>query len=316
MTGKGQRASARARKRWPLSPNSGGVPCVLEAFAALDYEISVVLGAAVSTGASVVFPVARNVHRGRHSWRYPPPRAAREPAQASARPRPPRRRRPSRRAWVTTAAAAWNSFVAQGRSRSSMKSRRARTTAASYTDDACLDQPVRAAGARMAGLAAGRHRPAGARPPPDWAGALATPTAKLASVWQREARRGTQDGAQSPSSRPLAAGAADAAASPRALGMQALGVRAGPCLFRRRPARPRPQGNRPRVRQLLDGDLAAFPPKPFMDWGRTRKTRGPWRRSYAAKAGRSKTTGLIVQYPRRTPMCLIGPPRCPPKRAS
>ena len=40
----------------------GGVACVLEALMPLDYEISVVIARGFD-GASVVFPVARNVHR-------------------------------------------------------------------------------------------------------------------------------------------------------------------------------------------------------------------------------------------------------------
>ena len=60
--GKGQARIATREEALAAYAEFGGVPCVLEALMPLDYEISVVLARGFD-GASVVFPVARNVHR-------------------------------------------------------------------------------------------------------------------------------------------------------------------------------------------------------------------------------------------------------------
>ena len=86
----------------------GGVPCVLEALMPLDYEISVVLARGFD-GASVVFPVARNVHRDGILAVSTASAAGQTRPTQNARPAPRRRRSPSRRVWATTACCAWNS---------------------------------------------------------------------------------------------------------------------------------------------------------------------------------------------------------------
>ncbi|AZY51791.1 5-(carboxyamino)imidazole ribonucleotide synthase [Bordetella avium] len=60
--GKGQARVANRQEALAAFTEFGGVPCVLEALLPLDHEISVVIARAVD-GASVVFPIARNVHR-------------------------------------------------------------------------------------------------------------------------------------------------------------------------------------------------------------------------------------------------------------
>ena len=60
--GRGQARIATREEALAAYAEFGGVPCVLEALMPLDYEISVVLARGFD-GASVVFPVARNVHR-------------------------------------------------------------------------------------------------------------------------------------------------------------------------------------------------------------------------------------------------------------
>ncbi|MGE8635350.1 MAG: 5-(carboxyamino)imidazole ribonucleotide synthase, partial [Achromobacter piechaudii] len=60
--GKGQARINTREEALAAFAEFGGVACVLEALMPLDYEISVVLARGFD-GASVVFPVARNVHR-------------------------------------------------------------------------------------------------------------------------------------------------------------------------------------------------------------------------------------------------------------
>ena len=60
--GKGQARIGTREEALAAFAEFGGVACVLEALMPLDYEISVVLARGFD-GASVVFPVARNVHR-------------------------------------------------------------------------------------------------------------------------------------------------------------------------------------------------------------------------------------------------------------
>jgi 5-(carboxyamino)imidazole ribonucleotide synthase len=59
--GKGQARVATREQALAAFDEFGGVPCVLEALLPLDYEISVVLARGFD-GDDVVFPVARNVH--------------------------------------------------------------------------------------------------------------------------------------------------------------------------------------------------------------------------------------------------------------
>lgn len=60
--GKGQARVASRGQAQAAFAQFGGVPCVLEAFMPLDYEISVVLARGFD-GEDVVFPIARNLHR-------------------------------------------------------------------------------------------------------------------------------------------------------------------------------------------------------------------------------------------------------------
>jgi 5-(carboxyamino)imidazole ribonucleotide synthase len=60
--GKGQARVQNRDEALAAFAEFGGVPCVLEALLALDHEISVVIARGFD-GATVMFPVARNVHR-------------------------------------------------------------------------------------------------------------------------------------------------------------------------------------------------------------------------------------------------------------
>lgn len=60
--GKGQARVQSREQALAAFDEFGGVPCVLEALLALDHEISVVIARGFD-GAMVMFPVARNVHR-------------------------------------------------------------------------------------------------------------------------------------------------------------------------------------------------------------------------------------------------------------
>ena len=111
--GKGQARIATREEALAAYAEFGGVPCVLEALMPLDYEISVVLARGFD-GASVVFPVARNVHRDGILAVSTASAAGQDAATQNARPAPRRRRSPSRRVWATTACCAWNSS-SQGR---------------------------------------------------------------------------------------------------------------------------------------------------------------------------------------------------------
>ena len=106
--GKGQARIATREEALAAYAEFGGVPCVLEALMPLDYEISVVLARGFD-GASVVFPVARNVHRDGILAVSTASAAGQDAATQNARPAPRRRRSPSRRVWATTACCAWNS---------------------------------------------------------------------------------------------------------------------------------------------------------------------------------------------------------------
>ena len=106
--GKGQARIATREEALAAYAEFGGVPCVLEALMPLDYEISVVLARGFD-GASVVFPVARNVHRDGILAVSTASAAGQTRPTQNARPAPRRRRSPSRRVWATTACCAWNS---------------------------------------------------------------------------------------------------------------------------------------------------------------------------------------------------------------
>ena len=81
----------------------------------LDYEISVVVLARGFDGASVVFPVARNVHRDGILAVSTASAAGQDAAHAERQARATAAARsPSRRVWATTACCAWNSS-SQGR---------------------------------------------------------------------------------------------------------------------------------------------------------------------------------------------------------
>ena len=106
--GKGQARIATREEALAAYAEFGGVPCVLEALMPLDYEISVVLARGFD-GASVVFPVARNVHRDGILAVSTASAAGQDAAHAERQARARRRRSPSRRVWATTACCAWNS---------------------------------------------------------------------------------------------------------------------------------------------------------------------------------------------------------------
>ena len=147
--GKGQARIATREEALAAFAEFGGVACVLEALMPLDYEISVVLARGFD-GASVVFPVARNVHSlATASWR------CRRPSRSS-RTRPMReRRRPARQAARGHRAglglprrAVRGVLRAQGRQPDRQRNRAAPAQQRPLHHGRLPLQPVRAAGAR------------------------------------------------------------------------------------------------------------------------------------------------------------------------
>jgi len=205
--GKGQarvRTRDEARAAWR---EFGGVPCVLEALLALDYEVSVVLARGFD-GRCEVFPLARNVHRD----------------GILAATTVGGELDPAMQAQATEAALAIargldyhgvlcvEFFVlADGRLRVNEIAPRPHNSG-HYSIDACLTSQFEQQARAMAGLPLGAPRllapavmlnilgdawfPRGSDTPrePDWAGVLAVPGAKLHLYGKRDARRGRKMG--------------------------------------------------------------------------------------------------------------------------
>ncbi len=217
----------------------GGVACVLEALMPLDYEISVVIARGFD-GASVVFPVARNVHRDGIL------------AVSTAAPVKLDAAHAERQAQATAAAQGIAQglgyhgvlcvefFVLKDGSLIVNEIAPRPHNSGHYTMDACLTSQFEQQARAMAGLPLGGTdllAPAvmlnilgdiwypsatgDAQREPDWAAALAVPTAKLHLYGKREARRGRKMGHVTIVAPTLQQAQADAARVAAALGMQA-----------------------------------------------------------------------------------------------
>ena len=235
--GKGQarvRTRDEARAAWR---EFGGVPCVLEALLALDYEISVVLARGFD-GACEVFPIARNVHRDgilavtTVGGELDPALQAQatEAAQAIAR------------GLGYHGVLCVEFFVlTDGRLLVNEIAPRPHNSG-HYSIDACLTSQFEQQARAMAGLPLGAPRllaPAvmlnvlgdvwfgdGSDAPrePDWAGVLAVPGAKLHLYGKRDARRGRKMGHITCVAPTVEQAAQDAERAAAALGMPGPGA--------------------------------------------------------------------------------------------
>ena len=217
----------------------GGVACVLEALMPLDYEISVVLARGFD-GASVVFPVARNVHRDGIL------------AVSTAAPVQSDAAHAERQARATEAAQSIAQglgyhgvlcvefFVLKDGSLIVNEIAPRPHNSGHYTMNACVTSQFEQQARAMAGLPLGgtallapavmlnilgdiwyESAQATQQREPDWAAALAVPTAKLHLYGKRDARRGRKMGHITIVAPTLEQARSDAARVAAALGMQA-----------------------------------------------------------------------------------------------
>ena len=205
--GKGQARVATREQAQAAFASFGGAPCVLEALLGLDHEISVVL-ARGRDGATVVYPVARNVHRDGilavttvgEPGGEAPARQATEAAQAIAR-------------GLDYQGVLCVEFFVLGDGRLLVNEIAPRPhNSGHYSIDACLTSQFEQQARALAGQPLGDARllapavmlnilgdawfagPGDAAREPDWAGVLAVPGAKLHLYGKHEARRGRKMG--------------------------------------------------------------------------------------------------------------------------
>ncbi|WP_043518319.1 5-(carboxyamino)imidazole ribonucleotide synthase [Achromobacter arsenitoxydans] len=236
--GKGQARIDTREEALAAFAEFGGVACVLEALMPLDYEISVVLARGFD-GASVVFPVARNVHRDgilAVSTAAPVQDAAHAERQARA----------TEAAQAIAQGLGYHGvlcvefFVLKDGSLIVNEIAPRPHNSGHYTMDACVTSQFEQQARAMAGLPLGGTdllAPAvmlnilgdiwyasdtdTAQREPDWAAALAVPSAKLHLYGKREARRGRKMGHITIVAATLQQARLDAARVAAALGMQA-----------------------------------------------------------------------------------------------
>jgi len=236
--GKGQARVATRAEAQAAFADFGGVPCVLEALMPLDYEISVVLARGFD-GADVVFPVARNLHRDGILAVSTAAAADGDAAHAQ------------RQALATDAARAIarglgyhgvlcvEFFVLTDGSLVVNEIAPRPHNSGHYTIDACATSQFEQQARAMAGLPLGStallapavmlnilgdiwfESGATAAREPDWAAALAVPSAKLHLYGKHEPRRGRKMGHVTVVAATLQQARADAARVAAALGMAA-----------------------------------------------------------------------------------------------
>ena len=237
--GKGQARINTRQEAIAAFAEFGGVACVLEALMPLDYEISVVLARGFD-GASVVFPVARNVHVDGIL------------AVSTAAPVQQDAAHAERQARATEAAQAIAQglgyhgvlcvefFVLQDGSLIVNEIAPRPHNSGHYTIDACVTSQFEQQARAMAGLPLGgtdllapavmlnilgdiwyADATGDAQREPDWAAVLAVPSAKLHLYGKREARRGRKMGHITIVAATLQQARDDAARVAAALGMQA-----------------------------------------------------------------------------------------------
>ncbi|WMD20599.1 5-(carboxyamino)imidazole ribonucleotide synthase [Achromobacter seleniivolatilans] len=237
--GKGQARINTRDEALAAFADFGGVACVLEALMPLDYEISVVLARGFD-GASVVFPVARNVHVDGIL------------AVSTAAPVQQDAAHAERQAQATQAA----QTIAQGlgyhgvlcveffvlKDGSLIVNEIAPRphNSGHYTMDACITSQFEQQARAMAGLPLGSSSllapaimlnilgdiwyasaTATTQREPDWAAALAVPSAKLHLYGKQEARRGRKMGHITVVASTLEQAREDATRVAAVLGMQA-----------------------------------------------------------------------------------------------
>lgn len=237
--GKGQARIATREEALAAFAEFGGVACVLEALMPLDYEISVVLARGFD-GASVVFPVARNVHRDGILAV-----STAEPVQQDAA-HAERQARATQAAQAIAQGLGYHGvlcvefFVLKDGSLIVNEIAPRPHNSGHYTMDACLSSQFEQQARAMAGLPLGGtdllapavmlnllgdiwypSAAATAQREPDWAAALAVPTVKLHLYGKREARRGRKMGHVTIVAPTVQQARDDAARVAAALGMQA-----------------------------------------------------------------------------------------------
>ncbi|AUT50347.1 5-(carboxyamino)imidazole ribonucleotide synthase [Achromobacter sp. AONIH1] len=237
--GKGQARIATREEALAAYAEFGGVPCVLEALMPLDYEISVVLARGFD-GASVVFPVARNVHRDGILAVSTASAAGQDAAHAERQARATAAAQSIAQGLGYHGVLCVEFFVLKDGSLIVNEIAPRPHNSGHYTMDACLTSQFEQQARAMAGLPLGgvdllapavmlnilgdiwyESADTDAQREPDWAGALSTPTAKLHLYGKREARRGRKMGHVTIVALTLAQAQADAARVAAALGMQA-----------------------------------------------------------------------------------------------
>lgn len=237
--GKGQARISTREEALAAYAEFGGVPCVLEALMPLDYEISVVLARGFD-GASVVFPVARNVHRDGILAVSTASAAGQDAAHAERQARATAAAQSIAQGLGYHGVLCVEFFVLKDGSLIVNEIAPRPHNSGHYTMDACLTSQFEQQARAMAGLPLGgvdllapavmlnilgdiwyESADTDAQREPDWAGALSTPTAKLHLYGKREARRGRKMGHVTIVAPTLAQAQADAARVAAALGMQA-----------------------------------------------------------------------------------------------
>jgi 5-(carboxyamino)imidazole ribonucleotide synthase len=237
--GKGQARVADREQALAAFAGFGGVACVLEALLPLDYEISVVLARGFD-GACVVFPAARNVHRDGILAVSTVAPAAGDESLARQQARATEAAQSIAQGLGYHGVLCVEFFVLKDGSLIVNEIAPRPHNSGHYTMDACLTSQFEQQARAMAGLPLGgpdllapavmlnilgdvwyASPGADTQREPDWAAALAVPTATLHLYGKREARRGRKMGHVNVVAPTLEQARADAARVAAALGMQA-----------------------------------------------------------------------------------------------
>ncbi|MBV7484174.1 5-(carboxyamino)imidazole ribonucleotide synthase [Bordetella sp. BOR01] len=236
--GKGQARVATREDALAAYAEFGGVACVLEALMPLDYEISVVLARGFD-GADVVFPVARNLHRDGILAVSTVAGTEGDAAHAQRQAQATDAARAIARGLGYHGVLCVEFFVLTDGSVVVNEIAPRPHNSGHYTLDACVTSQFEQQARAMAGLPLGSTAllaPAvmlnilgdiwfepGATSPrePDWAGALAVPSAKLHLYGKHDPRRGRKMGHVTVVAATLQQARADAARVAVALGMAA-----------------------------------------------------------------------------------------------
>jgi len=238
--GKGQARVATRTGALAAYAEFGGVACVLEALMPLDYEISVVLARGFD-GKDVVFPVARNLHRDGILAISTVAAADGDAAHARRQSQATEAARAIARGLGYHGVLCVEFFVLADGSLVVNEIAPRPHNSGHYTLDACVTSQFEQQARAMAGLPLGStallapammlnilgdiwfEADATAPREPDWAGALAVPSAKLHLYGKHEPRRGRKMGHVTVVAATLEQARGDAARVAAALGMAAPG---------------------------------------------------------------------------------------------